>query len=71
MNHEIDANANPFTLTFHDGDNNLIGKLSVRNGKMHFEGDVDESAKLFFECVCKVYDREVIALSDKLERMLN
>jgi len=56
----------PFTIAFHDNSGRVIGTLSVVSGKLHFEGDVDESAKLFFECVCKVYDREVEAMTREL-----
>jgi len=35
------------------GDKDAQGFLTVKNGKLHFSGDLDESAKLFFEHVCK------------------
>lgn len=35
------------------GDKEAQGFLTVKDGKLHFDGDLDESAKLFFEQVCK------------------
>jgi len=40
-------------LTIQFGDKDAQGFLTVKNGKLHFSGDLDESAKLFFEHVCK------------------
>ncbi|MCP4552482.1 MAG: hypothetical protein GY834_10685 [Bacteroidetes bacterium] len=38
-------------LSFHDIKNNIIGQIFMKDGKFHFEGDVDESAKILFEAL--------------------
>lgn len=41
------------SFQIHFGDKEAQGFLTVKDGKLHFDGDLDESAKLFFEHVCK------------------
>lgn len=40
-------------ITFHGEDGN-VGKLTWEDGKFHFEGNVDESARIFFDAVCSI-----------------
>jgi len=35
--------------------NEIYGKLYQKDGKLHFEGDVDKSAQIFFDNVCKIW----------------
>ena len=42
-------------ISFHDQNNNLVGTLVIENGTMRFEGNADESAKVFFENIIKLY----------------
>lgn len=39
-------------ITFNGKDGAIIGKLTWDGGQFHFEGDADESAKMFFDVVC-------------------
>jgi len=34
-----------------------LGELKEENGKLVFNGDADQSAKIFFECVIKEYNK--------------
>ena len=42
-------------VTFHGKDGELVGKLDWTDGPMTFEGNVEESAKVFFDTVIKNY----------------
>ena len=44
----------PFCLTFSDGDRKICS-LSIVNGQLRFEGNADESAKVFFEYITKLW----------------
>jgi len=44
------------TIIFHGQDNKEIGRLYPKDGKLHFEGDADESAKVFFSSVSYLYN---------------
>lgn len=46
--------ATPYSIIFKDENNNEIGRLYVTS-PMRFEGNVDESARLFFEHLIKRY----------------
>lgn len=39
------------SITFH-GEDGDVGKLTWDDGRFHFEGDADESARIFFDAVC-------------------
>lgn len=41
------------TIQFHF-ENATVGKLFEKNGKIHFEGDVDQSAQILFDQVVKL-----------------
>ena len=45
----------PFCLTFSDGDKN-IGSLTMDDGQLKFEGNADESAKVFFDYLVKLWE---------------
>lgn len=46
-------------VTFYDTSNGqIIGKLTKKDGKMVFNGDVEKSAKIFFEQVIKYHDKQ-------------
>jgi len=34
-----------------------IGRLFPKDGKLHFEGDADESAVVFFDAVIRLYNQ--------------
>jgi len=40
-------------ITFH-GEDGEVGKLTWDDGRFHFEGDADESARIFFDAVCNI-----------------
>ena len=42
---------NPFSLSFLDAHHNNVGKLEWTNGKLVFNGEADEAAKIFFDWV--------------------
>ena len=44
----------PFVLTFSDGVNK-IGSLTMDDGQLKFEGNADESAKVFFDYLVKLW----------------
>ncbi len=39
------------SIAFYDENNKVVGKLDWSNGCLKFEGNFDESAKIFFEKV--------------------
>ncbi len=39
-------------------DHQECGKLFKKDGLLHFEGDVDKSAQVLFEEVCRMYNNE-------------
>lgn len=41
-------------ILFNDSNGNQVGKISWKGGVLKFEGNVDESAKIFFERVLKL-----------------
>ena len=45
---------NPYTIEF-NRDDKVVGTLFIDKDKMRFEGDVDASAKAFFDSVLMVY----------------
>lgn len=55
----------PFSVSFNDK-GTVIGTLTIVDGKMHFEGDADASAKFFFDQFCAVYDAEVARMKAAL-----
>lgn len=46
------------SIIFCDADGNNLGRLYFENKKIHFEGNADESAIVFFEHVLKNYNKE-------------
>jgi hypothetical protein len=44
-------------LQFFDSDG-IIGRFYEKDGKLHFEGDVNESAEQFVEYVIKTYNKK-------------
>ena len=44
-----------FNIAFHNDKSEIIGKLYIENDVMKFEGEAEESAKIFFEYVIKQY----------------
>jgi hypothetical protein len=43
-----------YNVVFHNGDHN-IGRLDFNSGVMVFEGDVEESAKIFFDALAEKF----------------
>jgi hypothetical protein len=43
------------SIIIHDKDGKIVGKISWLNGTISFEGNIDESAKMFFEYLIKMY----------------
>lgn len=44
-----------YTMVFHGDDNEEVGKLDWNDGIMKFEGDTEESAKIFFNAFFDVF----------------
>jgi hypothetical protein len=42
----------PFVMTFHSSNKEVIGALKVVDGVFSFEGNAEDSAKMFFDFVC-------------------
>lgn len=56
----------PFAVSFYHEVLGLVGELSYDNeGQLDFTGNVTESAKVFFEQVCKVNNHEL----DQVDRL--
>lgn len=48
----------PFWMSFTSPINGkYLGELKEENGKLTFSGNAEESAKVFFECVIKEYNK--------------
>lgn len=43
-------------VTFADNDGKVIGKLTWPNGKFEFEGETEQSAKLFFDLLLEYWE---------------
>lgn len=55
MSFFLASNIKPnYNVTFHNGDRN-IGRLDFNGDVMVFEGDVEESAKVFFDFLAKYF----------------
>ncbi len=53
----------PVHIQFHDTKtNDVIGKFFEVEGKMEFEGDVTESAKVFVDFVCETFNQRISEL---------
>lgn len=39
----------PFNIVFHGEDKQEIGKLTIENNELKFEGNADQSAQIFFK----------------------
>lgn len=48
-----------YTLSFHDKDNKMVGTFDFNEGKMHFEGDVTESGKIFVDWVVESFKQRI------------
>ena len=54
-----------FFLVFMGPNNEQVGELSWADGILHFEGNADASAKIFFECVGPYFEQ---CLKEKNQR---
>ena len=52
----IDLTQQPTDITFRDHEKQ-VGKLIMEAGTMRFEGDVEESAKVFFDWLIKLWEK--------------
>ena len=52
------AGMSDFLIKF-DDKGKVIGELKIRNGKLHFEGKADESAKLLFNAFKGLVDNYI------------
>ena len=60
----------PSRFYFHGKGNKRIGTLFERDSKLHFEGDVEESAEIFFEQVRSIADNYIRRQKIKAEELL-
>ena len=50
----------PLSLAFHEiGNNNEVGRFFEKDGKLHFEGDVDKSAEIFVKEIIRMFNAQV------------
>lgn len=47
------------TIAFYSTDNKEVGRLTIHEDHLDFEGDATESAKVFFEQVIKLYSQNM------------
>ncbi len=54
----IDLKPNTFNLIFNDVNkhDNQVGRFFIKDGKLDFEGDATESAKIFIEELKRMWD---------------
>ena len=45
------SDSNPHNITFQNADNEQVGKLSWDDGVFKFEGEAEESARIFFKII--------------------
>ena len=50
--HIMDLKAFKFSFNFNDTDGNTVGTIFIEDGKLQFDGNADESAKVFLEHFC-------------------
>lgn len=55
---------NPCNMMFNDSTYNEVGRLEWGTGKLIFSGDIEESAKLFFEFLAQYFDDNVVVKRD-------
>lgn len=67
-NNQLLANGEKLAFsTYFNSPNETYGKLFKKDGKLHFEGDVDKSAKVFFDNICDKWDKQKEKLVIDLE----
>ena len=62
--HKMAPSAFIFQFNDVDNKNKEMGKLFNKDGKLCFEGNADESAKILFECAIVHYDQHIKKLDD-------
>ena len=62
----ISLKPRPLGISFSTNTNEAVGKLYEKDGKLHFEGDVDKSARVFFEHLISVNGSEVYRLKEEI-----
>ena len=60
----------PLRFYFHGKGNKEVGTLFEKDSKLHFEGDVEESAEIFFEQVKSIADNYIRRQKIKAEELL-
>lgn len=48
-----------YMLTFHDENNKKVGTFDFNEGKMHFEGDVTESGRVFVDWIVNCFKQRL------------
>lgn len=56
-----------YVITFNK-DNKEIGKLDFNGDKLKFEGDVEESAKIFFDFLLNAFNQRIEEIKDEAFR---
>lgn len=58
------------SLTFHfDTTSEEIGTLSYNNGVFAFDGDANESAEIFLDCIRKLHDTKMYKYEEALKQI--
>ena len=52
-------------INFHDANQNTIGSFFIKDNKLQFEGDADESAKIFLESLKKQFNQHIDELVEQ------
>ncbi len=61
---EFGLEYNP-VMSFHDPEGNEVGNIDIRSNELTFSGNMDESAKKFFELLKEIFDPWI---KDQLEK---
>ena len=61
--------AKPLHIKFYDKSQTELGILKEVDGKLEFEGNASESAKVFFDEICKLNCQEIKRLKAEIEEL--
>ena len=61
--------AQPLHIAFYDKSKTELGILKEVDGKLEFEGNASESAKVLFDEICKLNCQEIKRLEAEIEEL--
>jgi len=65
-----DTTVKDYLMVFNDENNKEIGRLSIKDNKLTFEGNADESAKIFFDTFKTVFNEYINRKEENHENYL-